>query len=103
MTKKKKLIEHILIMYLTISAGLGILITIAVIWLNLQLKNESDPNPNAELLYILLIIPQILGILTGIIISAPFFEKYRLQESNVDSINDLGYKCINVFSNMKSK
>ena len=73
--RKTKLIEHILTLYLTISTGLGILITVAVIWFRLEMKNESDPNPNVGFMYILLFIPQILGIMTGIIISVRHFLK----------------------------
>jgi hypothetical protein len=77
MTEKKrtKLIEHILFLYLTISTGLGILITVAVIWFRLEMENESELNPNVGFMYILLFIPQILGILTGIIVSARHFLK----------------------------
>jgi len=70
MTEKKqvKIGELLLIAYLTISTGLGLFITISLIWLKLQFTKDSDPNPNVGFIYILLIIPQILGIATGVII-----------------------------------
>ena len=77
MTEKKqvKIGELLLITYLTISTGLGLFITISVIWLNLQFIKDSDPNPNVGFIYILVIIPQILGTVTGLIIWLRHFVK----------------------------
>jgi len=33
----------------------------------------------------------------------PFSERYKLQESNVDSVDNLDCKCFNVFSDIRSK
>jgi len=74
--------ELILILYLTISTGIGILIITVIIWMYIALRHEPDPNPNLGVLYLLLFIPQILGIFTGIIICMLHFFKntdYKIQ------------------------
>jgi len=66
--KKVKIGELFLIFYLTVSSGLGLFFIVIISWVTLQMKNDPDPSPILGLLYALLIIAQMLGIVTGLII-----------------------------------
>jgi len=81
-TKKLKIGELILIFYLTVSSLLGLFFIIVISWLKFQMKNDSHPSPILGLLFALLLIIQILGIVTGIIIWVRHF------------INNTGYRSI---------